>query len=67
MGDNMRKDEIKKYVDKLVQTPGTDAVGLTEFEKTFSKEEWDYFMALLLEKQKLVAAGKLKVPEPLVG
>ncbi len=25
----MRKDEIKKYVDELVKTPGTDAVGLT--------------------------------------
>ena len=63
----MRKAEIKKYVDELVKIPGTDAVGPTEFEKTFSKEEWDYFMDLLLEKQKLFAEGKLKVPEPLVG
>lgn len=63
----MRKAEIKDYVDELVKTPGTDATGLTEFEKTFSDEEWDYFMSLLLEKQKLVVAGKLKTPEPLVG
>ena len=63
----MRKTEIKEYVDELVKTPGTDATGLTEFEKSFSDEEWDYFMDLLLEKQKLVAAGKLTVPEPLVG
>lgn len=63
----MRKAEIKEYVDELVKTPGTDATGSTEFEKTFSDEEWDYFMDLLLEKQKLVAAGKLTVPEPLVG
>lgn len=63
----MRKAEIKEYVDELVKNPGTDATGLTEFEKTFSDEEWDYFMNLLLEKQKLVAAGKLTVPEPLVG
>ena len=63
----MRKAEIKEYVDELVKTPGTNATGLTEFEKSFSDEEWDYFMDLLLEKQKLVAAGKLTVPEPLVG
>lgn len=63
----MRKAEIKEYVDELVKTPGTDATGLTEFEKSFSDEEWDYFVDLLLEKQKLVAAGKLTVPEPLVG
>ena len=63
----MRKAEIKEYVDELVKTPGTDATGLTEFEKSFSDEEWDYFMDLLLEKQKLLAAGKLTVPEPLVG
>lgn len=63
----MRKAKIKEYVDELVKTPGTDATGLTEFEKSFSDEEWDYFMDLLLEKQKLVAAGKLTVPEPLVG
>lgn len=63
----MRKAEIKEHVDELVKTPGTDATGLTEFEKSFSDEEWDYFMDLLLEKQKLVAAGKLTVPEPLVG
>lgn len=63
----MRKAEIKEYVDELVKTPGTDATGLTEFEKSFSDEEWDYFMDLLLEKQKLVAAGRLTVPEPLVG
>lgn len=63
----IRKAEIKKYVDELVKTPGTDATGLTEFEKTFNEDEWNYFMDLLLEKQKLVAAGKLTVPEPLVG
>ena len=42
----MRKDEIKKYVEKQIKIPGTDAVGLTEFEKTFSKEEWNYYMDL---------------------
>ncbi|TBH76736.1 hypothetical protein C1A34_07945 [Lactobacillus amylovorus] len=63
----MRKAEIKEYVDKLVKTPSTDATGLTEFEKTFNEDEWNYFMDLLLEKQKLVAEGKLIVPEPLVG
>ncbi|MDB6259359.1 hypothetical protein [Lactobacillus amylovorus] len=67
MINKMRKTEIKEYVDELVKTPGTDATGLTEFEKSFSDEEWDYFMDLLLEKQKLVAAGKLTVPEPLVS
>ena len=63
----MRKAEIKKYVDELVKTPGTDDVTIPEFEKTFTKEEHDFFMKLLWEKQKLLAEGKLTVPEPLVG
>ncbi|WP_297949677.1 hypothetical protein [uncultured Lactobacillus sp.] len=63
----MRKNEIKAYVDNMITKPSTDATGMTAFEKTFSEEEWDYFMKLLWEKQRLYEEGKITVPEPLVG
>lgn len=62
-----RKREIIDYVNELIKTPGTDDVTIPAFEKTFTKEEHDFFMELLWEKQKLLAEGKLEVPEPLVG
>ena len=63
----IRKSEIKEYVEELIKIPTSDATGLTEFEKTFSDEEWDYFLELMREKQDLYSKGLLDVPDPLAG
>lgn len=63
----IRKAEIKKYVEDQIKIPGTDAVGLTDFEKTFTKEEWDYYMDLLRDVSERYARGEIDIPEPLVG
>ena len=46
-----RKREIIDYVNELIKTPGTDDVTIPAFEKAFTKEEHDFFMKLLWEKQ----------------
>ncbi|WP_304402160.1 hypothetical protein [Lactobacillus intestinalis] len=62
-----RKREIIDYVNELIKTPGTDDVTIPAFEKAFTKEEHDFFMKLLWEKQEELNQGLITVPEPLVG
>ncbi|EEU21597.1 hypothetical protein ABZU09_06550 [Lactobacillus mulieris] len=46
----MRKAEIDEYIQKLINTPPTiDGQYTTEFEDSFSKEEWNYFIEKLTE------------------
>lgn len=48
----MRRNQIKAYVDELCKGPFSDAtaVKISEFEDSFTEEEWDYFLDLIKKK-----------------
>lgn len=63
----MRKAEIRQYVENRIKTPATDAIMKSSFLDSLTDEEWDYLMKVTREYEDLAAAGKIDIPEPLVG
>jgi hypothetical protein len=63
----MRKAEIQKHVEAMMHETCSDATAMKvdPFEKTFSPEEWDYFIKLLIEKSDYLAEHP-EIPGPKV-
>ncbi len=69
----MRRDQIKKFVDKTTSKPYSDATSAKlawekdPFLNSLSEEEWDYLMKLIEEKNKYYQKHPDKMPKIIAG
>ena len=69
----MRRDQIKKFVDKTTSKPYSDATsamvawGRDPFLNSLSEEEWDYLMKLIEEKTEYYQNHPDEMPEIIAG